>query len=79
MRLTDSILNSAAVLSVGTTQLRQVFTAAQLPEILDAYVIGIQSAFVMAVATDDIAVFIGIAHPWFRMNKPGISGSAAAI
>ena len=75
----DPTLNPASVLAIGSTELRGAFTAAQLSAVLTAYVKGIQSAFAIAVATAGIAVFIGIAHPWFRMTKPGVSGSVGAV
>ena len=77
--LIDPTLNPGIVLAVGSTQLKGAFTAAQLSAVLTAYVKGIQSAFAMAVATGGIAMFIAIAHPWFRMTKPGVSGSAGAV
>ena len=72
-------LNPALVLAVGSTELQDNFTGAQLSAVLTAYVKGIQSAFAIAVAAAGIAVFIGIGHPWFRMTKPGVSGSAGAV
>lgn len=75
----DPSLNPATVLAVGTTELRGAFTEAQLSGVLTAYVKGIQSSFAVAVASAGIALFIGIAHPWFRMTKPGVSGSVGAV
>ncbi|CAF9943528.1 MAG: hypothetical protein ALECFALPRED_000547 [Alectoria fallacina] len=74
----DPTLNPAIVLAVGSTELRGAFNAAQLSAVLTAYVKGIQSSFAISVATAGIAMFIAIGHPWFRMTKPGVSGSAGA-
>ena len=75
----DPALNPAVVLAVGSTELRGAFNAAQLSAVLTAYVKGIQSTFAISVATAGIAMFIAIGHPWFRMTKPGVSGSAGAV
>ncbi|KAL9065555.1 MAG: hypothetical protein Q9161_008159 [Pseudevernia consocians] len=74
----DPTINPAIVLAVGSTELRGAFNAAQLSAVLTAYVKGIQSSFAISVATAGIAMFIAIGHPWFRMTKPGVSGSAGA-
>jgi len=65
-------VNPALVLAVGATNLRGNFTDAQLPGILAAYMKGLQSAFVLAIATGGVAFFIAVSQPWLRLNKPAV-------
>ena len=62
-------IKPSLVLAAGATDLRQVFTAAQLPGILEAYVQGLHSAFALSIASGGAAFLIAVSQPWFRLNK----------
>jgi hypothetical protein len=66
-------IKPALVLATGATDLRQAFTVAQLPGILEAYMNGLHSAFALSIASGGVAFLIAVSQPWFRLNKEGKS------
>ena len=58
------------VLAAGANNLRVNFTETQLPGILAAYMKGLQSAFILSIASGGVAFIIGVSQPWLHLNKP---------
>jgi len=66
------------VLGTGATELRDLFSAEQMPGILVAYMAGIKVAFAYTVGSIGVAVFIGMLMPWGRLNREAVKGAGAA-
>ncbi|KAK5070248.1 hypothetical protein LTS08_007923 [Lithohypha guttulata] len=68
-RLPD--VNSGLVIATGATELRHVFTAEQLPEILNAYMEGLRIPFAIA-----IALVLSVAPRWEKIKVDMTAGAA---
>ena len=68
-------VSPALVVATGATELRNVFTAEELPGIVRAYMDGLKLTFVLAVALAGVTVPIALAAKW-RSIKPSVSGPA---
>jgi hypothetical protein len=51
-------IDVASVLATGATELRSVFTSAQVPEIIDAYMSGIKGALGVALGSCGVGLVI---------------------
>jgi MFS transporter, DHA2 family, glioxin efflux transporter len=72
-------VNSAIVLYTGATELRHVFSADQVPGILEAYMRGLKAAFAVGLASTGVAfIIIVFFQRWNRLNTAAITGGAAA-
>ena len=72
-------IDSASVVNTGATDLRNVFSADQVPGILLAYMSGLKIAFAIALASTGAAFIIITLFPrWNRLNTAAIAGGAAA-
>lgn len=61
-------VDPAMALGTGATQIRAVFTDAQLPIILDAYVDGLKAVWAICIAAFGIATVIGAFGNWKRIG-----------
>lgn len=75
--ITASNVDPSKVIATGATELRKVFSAADLPGILEAYMDGLKIAFALCVALAGISVIIAIFSPWTKLGKG--AGHAAAV
>ncbi|CAD0023538.1 unnamed protein product [Aureobasidium pullulans] len=66
----------AMVLGIGATQIRQEFTALQVPIVLDAYMVGLKAVFAVTTAAFGISTFIGAFGSWKRLNKDEMKKAA---
>jgi MFS transporter, DHA2 family, glioxin efflux transporter len=57
------------VVATGATELRKVFTAEQLPGILEAYMDGLKVTFALSIALAGITVFITLFSPWKKLSQ----------
>lgn len=64
------------VVATGATELRKVFTAEQLPGILQAYMEGIRVPFAIAIASACVTVILSFAPRWEKI-KVDMTGGAA--
>ncbi|KAK3056003.1 hypothetical protein LTR09_003237 [Extremus antarcticus] len=55
------------VLGTGATQIRDTFTATEVPIILDAYVVGLQAVFALATASFGVATIVGCFGSWKKL------------
>lgn len=58
------------VISTGATDVRKVFPPADVPFILRAYVRGIQTALIVAVAVAGTCTIIAFGAKWEKMQAP---------
>jgi len=56
------------LVATGATQLRNVFTAEQMPGILTAYIAGINAAFAISIAAVGLSFIIALLGNWKRLN-----------
>jgi hypothetical protein len=49
-----------SVIATGATELRSVFSSAQVPEVLDAYMSGIKGAFGVALGSCGVRLLISV-------------------
>ncbi len=72
-------VDPASVVSTGATDLRNVFSAEQVPGILVAYMSGLKIAFAIGLASTGVAfIIITLFQKWNRLNTAAIAGGAAA-
>lgn len=65
-RLPD--VDSALVLGTGATSIRDVFSPAQIPVIIDAYVLGLKAVFAISIALCGLASIVGVFGSWKKIN-----------
>ncbi|KAJ9650640.1 hypothetical protein H2198_010062 [Neophaeococcomyces mojaviensis] len=70
-------INPAQVIATGATDLRKVFTAEQLPGILDAYMEGLRIPIAIAIACAVVTVFLSFAPRWESIKGKVAAGGAA--
>jgi len=70
-------VNPALVLATGATELRKVFTAEQLPGILNAYMAGLRLPIAIALACACVTVFVAFAPRWESIKGKVAVGGAA--
>lgn len=69
-----------AALGIGATQIRDAFSAAQVPLVIDAYMIGLKAVFAITVAAFGISTLIGAFGSWKRLHTEDLqkaTGGAA--
>ncbi|OKL55855.1 hypothetical protein UA08_08883 [Talaromyces atroroseus] len=71
-------VNPALVVSTGATELRSVFTAEQLPGILEAYMSGLKVAFIVPIALGGVAAIISLFPKWVSLKGKIDPGMGAA-
>lgn len=72
-------VDPASVVKTGATDLRNVFSADQIPGILVAYMSGLKIAFAIGLTSTGVAfIIITLFQKWNRLNTAAIVGGAAA-
>jgi hypothetical protein len=71
-------VSPALVVATGATDLRKVFTAAQLPGILQAYMDGLKVAFILAIALGGFCCIISFFPKWKSLKGKVQPGMGAA-
>lgn len=61
-------VDNTMALGTGATQIRSVFTAGQIPIVIDAYVTGLKTVFAIGVAAFGAATLIGLLGKWQRLD-----------
>lgn len=64
----DPSINPIQVIGTGATDIRKVFAAKDIPFILRAYVKGIQTAFIVAVALAGLCTLIAFGTKWKKLE-----------
>lgn len=75
---TDGAISPAQVVGTGATDIRNVFTAEEVPFILRAYVKGIQTAFIVSIALAGACTLIAFAADWKKLTPAEGEGRAAS-
>ena len=78
LAVTAPEINPAMVLGTGATQIRTVFTAAQVPLVVDAYMSGLKVVFAITIAAFGISTFIGPLGSWKRLHGEDLKTAGAA-
>ena len=65
------------VLGTGATQIRNAFTADEVPGIVLAYMAGIKVTFAITVALAGASALFSLYVPWKKLNVDKIQGGAA--
>ncbi|KAL2869744.1 MDR family MFS transporter [Aspergillus lucknowensis] len=61
-------INAEMALGTGATQIREVFTAAQIPVVVDAYVVSLHSVFAITIAAFGVATLTGFLGSWKKLR-----------
>ncbi|OJJ77955.1 hypothetical protein ASPBRDRAFT_191217 [Aspergillus brasiliensis CBS 101740] len=69
-------VNPEIALGTGATEIRKVFTAAQIPVVIDAYVTGLQAVWAIMIAACGIATLLGFLGSWKRLNAEKLKEAA---
>lgn len=77
LRQTDPSVDPIKVIGTGATDIRTTFSAEDLPFILRAYVDGIRTAFIVAIALASISCLIALGAKWQKL-QPAETPAAAA-
>lgn len=72
-------VNPALVLATGASELRNVFTADQLPGVLEAYMTGIKAAFAVAIAMMGLGVPVSLLSKWDKLDAHKEGGAGMAV
>jgi len=70
LQASDPKINPIKVIGTGATDIRTVFSSADLPFILRAYVKGIQTAFIVAVTLACACTVLAFAARWQKLQGP---------
>lgn len=62
-------INPVAVLGIGATQIREAFTAAQVPLVVDAYMLGLKAVFAICIAGFGISTVMGFFGSWKKLHS----------
>ncbi|KAK3064268.1 hypothetical protein LTS18_008731 [Coniosporium uncinatum] len=65
-------------LGVGATQIRQAFTAAQIPLVIEAYTLGLKAVFAITVAAFGVSAIIGFLGSWKRLHSDDLTKAASS-
>ena len=73
-------INPALALGTGATQIREAFTAEQIPLVIDAYMSGLKAVFAITIAAYGVATIVGLFGSWQKLDVGDLkkaAGSAA--
>lgn len=76
LRGETSIVNASQVAATGATELRDVFSSEQMGFILDAYMEGLQAAFLVAVVASSLATVVCMGVRWMKLSGPVTAAAA---
>lgn len=65
---TSPDIDPFTVLAVGATELRETFTSAQIPGILESYMAGLQVTFIIATALAGASVLVSLGSKWVTLR-----------
>lgn len=76
LRRTLPDIDARSVLGIGATQIRQVFTATQVPLVIDAYVVGLKSVWAICAAAFAVCAVIGCFGSWKKLHGENLAKAA---
>lgn len=71
-------INPAVALGTGATQIREAFTATQVPLVIEAYVAGLKAVFAITIAAFGVSTIIGFFGSWKRLDVGDLKKAAGA-
>ncbi|KAL2844118.1 major facilitator superfamily-domain-containing protein [Aspergillus pseudoustus] len=71
-----SEINPEIALGTGATQIREAFTAAQIPIVIDGYVKGLQAVWAIMIAAFGVATLVGFLGSWKRLSGDKLKEAA---
>lgn len=77
--MSDTAISPLKVIGTGATDIRRVFTSEEVPIILRAYVKGIQTAFIVAIALAGACTIIAFAAEWKELESPSVDGETPSL
>ncbi|KAJ4419205.1 hypothetical protein N0V82_005112 [Gnomoniopsis sp. IMI 355080] len=72
-------VDPSVVIATGASELRGVFSAAELPGVLQAYMVGIKGSFAVALAFAGVACLCSLAIPMRKLPTHGKDGAPMAM
>ena len=69
-------IDPGMVLATGATQIRQAFPDAQVPVIIDAYVVGLKAVFAVMIAAYGISTLVSVFGSWERLDEEKLKAAA---
>lgn len=66
IRLPD--VDPIVALGIGATQIRQVFTAEQVPLVIDSYTDGLKAVFAICIAAFGVSTLVGALGSWKKLH-----------
>ena len=69
-------MDPAVALGTGATEIREVFSAQQLPFVIDAYVAGLKAVFAITIAGFGVATLVGAFGSWKRLREKDLKAAA---
>lgn len=63
-------------LGIGATEIREAFTAEQIPAVIEGYVQGLKAVFALTVAAFGIATLFGLFGSWKRLGEKELKAAA---
>ncbi|KAJ9403808.1 hypothetical protein DTO045G8_8460 [Paecilomyces variotii] len=70
-------VNPQLVAAVGATDLRKVFSPEDIPGILLAYMDGLKTTFILAIALGGVSVIVSLFPRWVSLKGKAVAGGAA--
>jgi MFS transporter, DHA2 family, glioxin efflux transporter len=64
------------VLGTGATEIRNVFSATDLPIVLGGYMVGLKAVFAITIAASGVATFIGFFGSWKKLQAEEVQNAA---
>ncbi|KAL2201963.1 major facilitator superfamily transporter [Sarocladium strictum] len=72
----NSAISAGDLVLSGASELRNVFSEADLPLVLDGYMEGLKVVFAMTVAITGVATVISFTTKWKKLNTANLTGAA---
>lgn len=69
-------VNAGVALGTGATQIREVFTAEQIPFVIDGYVEGLKAVFAITIGAFGMATLVGFFGSWRRLGEKDLKAAA---
>jgi MFS transporter, DHA2 family, glioxin efflux transporter len=65
-------VDAAVILATGATQIRETFSAAELPLIIDSYTIALKAVWAISTAAFGISAVLGIFGSWRKLHSKDV-------
>lgn len=69
-------ISPEAALGTGATQIREAFTATQVPIVLDSYMTGLKAVFAITIAAFGVSTLVGVFGSWKKLHGDDLKKAA---